>query len=252
MGSIVMTAPRFRSWAVTHPGARRSHNEDAYVDRPDLGLWAVADGAGGHAAGEVASGMIAEALEAIPSELSAAELLAEVRLAIERTHVALREEAARRGPDVMVASTVVVMMARGEHFACLWAGDSRAYLLRAGAMRQITRDHSLVQELVDAGQLAPEAAESHPHANIVTRAVGAGEMEEFALDKVTDQLRPGERLLLCSDGLSKCVPNDVIAAVLAEVDEDPAARLIATAVARQTNDNVTAVVIEAREVEEAE
>jgi protein phosphatase/serine/threonine-protein phosphatase Stp1 len=104
---------------------------------------------------------------------------------------------------------------------------------------------------VDAGQLAPEAAESHPHANIVTRAVGAGEMEEFALDKVTDQLRPGERLLLCSDGLSKCVPSEAIAAVLAEVDDDPAARLIATAVARQTNDNVTAVVIEAREVEDA-
>ena len=104
-----MTTPRFRSWAVTHPGAKRKHNEDAYVDRPDLGVWAVADGAGGHAAGEVASGMIAEALQAIPMGLSPSELLAQVRLAIEHTHVALREEAARRGPDVLVASTVVVL-----------------------------------------------------------------------------------------------------------------------------------------------
>ena len=86
MGVDVMTAPRFRSWAVTHVGAMRKHNEDAYVDRPDLGIWAVADGAGGHAAGEVASGMIADALQAIPSGLPAAELLAQVRLAIEQTH----------------------------------------------------------------------------------------------------------------------------------------------------------------------
>src|SRR5215472_12813063 len=105
--SVRMTVPRFRSWAVTHPGARRAHNEDAYVDRPDLGIWAVADGAGGHAAGELASSMIANALQAIPAGLSAPQLLAHVRLAIERTHTALREEAARRGPDVLVASTVV-------------------------------------------------------------------------------------------------------------------------------------------------
>ena len=144
---------------MTHPGAKRTHNEDAYVDRPDLGIWAVADGAGGHAAGEVASGMIAEALEAIPTGLSASELLAQVRLAIEQTHTALREEAARRGPDVMVASTVVVMLARGDHFACLWAGDSRAYLLRGGTLRQITRDHSLVQELLEAGAIGPDEAD---------------------------------------------------------------------------------------------
>jgi serine/threonine-protein phosphatase Stp1 len=243
MGSIVMTAPRFRSWAVTHPGARRSHNEDAYVDRPDLGLWAVADGAGGHAAGEVASSMIAEALEAIPSELSAAELLAEVRLAIERTHVALREEAARRGPDVMVASTVVVMMARGEHFACLWAGDSRAYLLRAGAMRQITRDHSLVQELLEAGAIGPDEVENHPRANVITRAVGA-ELDEFELDKVSDRLLPGDRFLLCSDGLCKTLREAELASLLGAIDGVPPQALIDAALAMNVSDNVTAVTVE--------
>ena len=138
MGVDVMTAPRFRSWAVTHVGAIRKHNEDAYVDRPDLGIWAVADGAGGHAAGEVASGMIADALQAIPSGLSAAELLARVRLAIEQTHAALRDEAARRGPDVMVASTVVVMLAHGNYFACLWAGD---FARLPAARRRSAPDH---------------------------------------------------------------------------------------------------------------
>jgi len=243
MGVTVMTAPRFRSWAVTHPGAKRAHNEDAYVDRPDLGLWAVADGAGGHASGELASGMIAEALEAIPSDLSASELLAEVRLAIERTHVALREEAARRGPDVMVASTIVVMMARGDHFACLWAGDSRAYLLRAGAMRQITRDHSLVQELLEAGAIGPEEVENHPRANVITRAVGA-ELDEFVLDKVSYRLIAGDRFLLCSDGLCKTLPEAELASLLGAMDGVPPQALIDAALAANVSDNVTAVAVE--------
>lgn len=238
-----------QSWAASDTGPTRSHNEDAFLDRPDLGLWAVADGAGGHDAGEVASAMIAEALGAIPPGLGAADALTEIRNRIEAVHAALLAEAASRGPDVIIASTAVILCMRGSHFACLWAGNSRAYLLSGGTLSQITHDHSLVQELVDAGQIAPEAAESHPHANIVTRAVGAGEPDSFMLDKVTDQLRPGERILLCSDGLTKCVPEAVIAAVLAEDGEDPARRLIATAVARRTNDNVTAVVIEAREAE---
>jgi serine/threonine protein phosphatase Stp1 len=238
-----MTAPHFRSWAVSHEGAKRKHNEDAYVDRPDLGVWAVADGAGGHQAGEVASGMIAEALEAIPSGLSASELLAEVRLAIERTHAALREEAARRGPDVVVASTVVVMLARGEHFACLWAGDSRAYLLRHGVFRQITRDHSLVQELVEAGAIRPEEALNHPRGNVITRAVGA-ELDDFVLDKVSDRLLPGDRFLLCSDGLCKTLPDDEIASLLGAADGMAPQALVDAALAAKVTDNVTAVTVE--------
>ena len=238
-----MTAQHFHSWAVSHPGAKRKHNEDAYVDRPDLGVWAVADGAGGHQAGEVASGMIAEALEAITPGLSASELLAEVRLAIERTHDALRDEAARRGPDVVVASTVVVMLARGEHFACLWAGDSRAYLLRHGVLRQITRDHSLVQELVEAGAIRPEEAVNHPRGNVITRAVGA-ELDDFVLDKVSDRLIPGDRFLLCSDGLCKTLPDDEIASLLGAIDGTPPQALVDAALAAEVSDNVTAVTVE--------
>src|SRR6201985_2940169 len=141
MGAHVMMAAHFRSCAVSHPGAKRKHNEDTWVDRPDLGVWAVADGAGGHQAGEIASGMIAEALDSLPTELSASELLGAVRARIAETHRALREEAARRGGNTMIASTLVAFLARGEHFACLWAGDSRAYMLRDGEMRQITKDH---------------------------------------------------------------------------------------------------------------
>jgi protein phosphatase/serine/threonine-protein phosphatase Stp1 len=237
-----MTTPRFRSWAITHPGAKRTHNEDAYVDRPDLGIWAVADGAGGHEAGEMASSMIADALQGIPSGLSAAELLAHVRLAIEHTHAALREEAARRGPDVLVASTVVVMLARGDHFACLWAGDSRAYLLRDGMLRQITRDHSLVQELLEAGAIGPEEAMNHPRGNVITRAVGA-ELDQIELDKVSDRLLSGDRFLLCSDGLCKTLPEDELAHLLASMDGTLPQVLIDAALALQASDNVTAVMV---------
>jgi protein phosphatase/serine/threonine-protein phosphatase Stp1 len=242
MGVAVVTTPRFRSWAVTHPGAKRTHNEDAYVDRPDLGIWAVADGAGGHAAGEVASGMIADALQAIPTGLSAPELLAQVRLALEHTHNALREEATRRGPDVLVASTVVVMLARGDHFACLWAGDSRAYLLRRGVLRQVTRDHSLVQELLEAGAIGPDEVNNHPRGNVITRAVGA-ELDEFLLDKVSDRLLSGDRFLLCSDGLCKTLPETELASLLAAIDGMPAQAVIDAALALDASDNVTAVMV---------
>lgn len=232
---------RFQSWAVSHPGAVRSHNEDAFVDRPDLGLWAVADGAGGHDAGEVASGMLKEVLDAIPPGLSASELLAQVRLRVADVHQALRDEAEKRGPRAIIASTLVVLLARDGHFACLWAGDSRVYLLRDGTLAQVTRDHSLVQELVDAGTISADEADGHPRANVITRAVGAAETLE--LDKVSNRLAAGDRFLLCSDGLNKTLSDAELAELLA--DAGPAERLIGEALARRATDNITVVAVEA-------
>ena len=232
---------RFQSWAASHPGAVRSHNEDAFVDRPDLGLWAVADGAGGHDAGEVASGMLKDALDALPAGLSASELLSQVRLRVGEVHQALREEAARRGPHAMIASTLVVLLARDGHFACLWAGDSRVYLLRGGTLAQVTRDHSLVQELVDAGAITAEEADGHPRANVITRAVGAAEALE--LDKVSNRLAAGDRFLLCSDGLNKTLSDAELAGLMA--DPGPADRLLAEALERRATDNITVVAVEA-------
>jgi serine/threonine-protein phosphatase Stp1 len=236
--------PPIRSWAQTDVGAVRKHNEDNMLSRPDLGLWVVADGAGGHEAGEVASGMIVDALGRLPARLSASALLAEVRLTVSRVHEALREEAARRGGRSPIASTFVGLILRDGHFACLWAGDSRAYLLRGGVLQQISRDHSLVQELVDSGNLAPEEAESHPHANVITRAVGS-DADTLDLDKVIGQAEPGDRFLLCSDGLSKTLSTAEIASLLAAPEGvPPPEMLIAAALAYGVNDNVTAVVVE--------
>lgn len=235
---------RFRSWSATHSGAVRKHNEDHVVDRPEAGLWAVADGAGGHELGELASGRLAEALDAMPVGLSGGELLAQVRLRVADVHHGLQEEAARRGPRVTIASTVVVLIARDAHFACLWAGDSRCYLLRGGELRQITRDHSLVQELVETGVIDADAAERHPQANVITRAVGAGE-EALVLDKVSGALAAGDRFLLCSDGLSKTLPDPELAALLsAPAGVPPPEVMTAAALARGVTDNVSAVVVE--------
>lgn len=231
--------PGLASSFATHPGAVRKRNEDSVVHRPEIGLWAVADGAGGHGAGDVASQAVAAGLGTIPAGLSASELLAEVRLSLAATHAQLQQEAAADGGNRIIATTVVALMARHGHFACLWAGDSRAYLLRGGLLQRVTRDHSLVQEMVDQGALSEEEAESHPQANVILRAVGAsGDLE---LDKVSGRLAPGDRLMLCSDGLFKTVSEAEIAALLTESRE--ASALVDLAVARGARDNVSAVLL---------
>ena len=217
----------------------RTRNEDSLVHRPEIGLWAVADGAGGHGAGDVASQAVAAALDAIPAGLSAAELLAQVRLRLTDTHAQLQQQARDAGSNRIIATTVVALMVRHGHFACLWAGDSRAYLLRAGSLQRVTRDHSLVQEMVDQGTLSEEEAEQHPQANVILRAIGAS--GELVLDKVSGRLAAGDRLMLCSDGLFKALPEAEIGAMLANGAE--AALLVEAAVARGARDNVSAVML---------
>ena len=148
----------FRSRAATHPGTAGRMNEDGYLNRPDLGLWVVADGAGGHQSGEVASAEVVAALQDIAAGLSAGEMLQEVRGRLERVHERLRDASEERGQGVVMATTVVVLIARDDHFACLWAGDSPAYLLRGDLLTKITRDHSLVQDLVESGVITEAEA----------------------------------------------------------------------------------------------
>lgn len=233
------------SWAVTDVGTVRSANEDALVDRPDLRLWAVADGAGGHQHGEVAAQALKAALEA-PSERAGGDLVAEVRARVAGVHEALRRradaEAEASGGAITIASTLVVLLADGQHFACLWCGDSRAYLLRGGTLSPLTRDHSMVQEMVDAGVLDAEAAERHPRANVLTRAIGADGADP-ELDKITGRAEPGDRFLLCSDGLFKALDAGAIGRLTG--GEDPARALIRAALDAAARDNVTAIVVQA-------
>ncbi len=226
----------------TDVGRVRSLNEDALLDRSGIGLWAVADGMGGHDAGDFASRTIVDALDRVAPPTDGSGFLRDVEDRILGAHAALRQEADARGSGGIIGSTVVVLLVWNEHYACVWAGDSRLYLFRDGLLRQVSRDHSLVQDLVEAGELAPEQAESHPQANVVTRAVGA--VEDLVLDKTHEKIRHGDMFLLCSDGLTRHVSDPEIAEVLANATTPGAAQaLIDLALERGAKDNVTAVVV---------
>src|SRR5215813_10080142 len=201
-----------RSAARTHVGTVRRRNEDAVLERPDIGLWAVADGAGGHQRGDYASGRIITALNEVAPSQSGLALAEDVRARLAEVNRDLRAMAASIDPRAIIASTVVVLLIRGSGCRCLWAGDSRFYLMRAGEIRQMSRDQSYVQKLVDQGEIGAEAAASHPLAHVITNAVGTS--AEFVLEERRDRLEPGDILLLCTDGLTHAVGDPEIAAIL--------------------------------------
>jgi len=234
---------RYVSSSATDIGCVRSLNEDAILDREEIGLWAVADGMGGHEAGDVASQTIVEYLRRIEPPLDPASFQRDVRWRVLEAHQALRRESERRGNAKTIGSTLVALLVSGPHCVCLWAGDSRLYLLRDGELRQVNRDHSLVQDMIDAGQLDPSQAESHPHANVITRAVGAA--EELELESWQGTLRAGDRLMLCSDGLTRYVPEDEIADTLRQAKiGDAADALVQAALKHETRDNVSVIAVE--------
>lgn len=237
-------APELRSVGRTHVGLVRKHNEDAFLERPDLGLWLVADGMGGMTAGEVASQAIVAALGGIAGPLDAPALTAEIRGRIAAVNTGLLGLAARRGPGTTIGSTVAGLVVRGGHFACFWAGDSRVYRFRAGELDQLTRDHSLVQDMVDAGLLRPEDAERHPQASVIQRAVGVD--EDIKLDWVHAPVEPGDVFLLCSDGLTRMVRNEELEQALGRGPiEEVSAALIALTLERGAKDNVTVILVAA-------
>jgi serine/threonine protein phosphatase Stp1 len=241
----------YRSAAATHAGARRRENQDAFLNRPDLGVWAVADGAGGHSCGALAAQAVIAVMDSIPVGLTGAELLIQLRLRLDGAHAGLLRETETFGENTVMASTVVVLIARGEHFACLWAGDSRAYRLRDGVLEQLTHDHSVVQELLDAGAIDPASADIHPEANLITRAVGDGSAE-LRLEKIIGSLGEGDRFLLCSDGISKTLGTGVLMDLMVGSSGDGgdaslAERLLDAALARGASDNITVVVVDVGE-----
>jgi serine/threonine protein phosphatase PrpC len=230
---------RWISAIATHVGKVRKINEDAALDYAQLGLWAVADGVGGAAAGDWASACAVEALGALRTPVSALGFLGAVNDALQNVNTALRGHADASGE--LAATTIVTLMFFQRYFACVWAGDSRLYLLREGQLRQISHDHSEVQELVDRGIVAREQARHHPRGNVVTRALGA----EETLDAETahEPLCESDAFLLCSDGLTKTMDDDEIAAALAQPIDRAVETLIQTALDRGGPDNVTVVAV---------
>ena len=228
--------------AVTHAGMVRSENQDALLCRNDIGVYAVADGAGGHDRGKQAANTVIEALTRLSPLLAPVDRLDEVRRRLHEAHQTLLRQGADGWTRDIVASTVAVLLVDARHFVCLWVGDSRIYLLRGNELLQLTRDHSLVQEMVDAGALLPAEAQSHPNANVITRAVGAG-AGELQIEKHTGRLCPGDKFLLCSDGLNRTMRDDELRRVLRDAD-DAAAEMLRIALARNARDNVSIIVVD--------
>lgn len=179
----------------------------------------------------------------LPPAPSAFLLVNDVKDRLSEINRELRRKAATLGPRALIGSTVAVLLVLGNQGCCMWAGDSRLYRLRAGQLRQLSHDHSYVQNLVDCGEIGPEAAATHPLSNIVTNLVGGA--DELLLEERRHALEPGDVMLLCSDGLSGAVSDIEIAAVLsARPAQNAADGLIDLALAKRTRDNVSVVVIE--------
>ncbi|MDP3491269.1 MAG: protein phosphatase 2C domain-containing protein [Phenylobacterium sp.] len=235
---------RFRSAARSHAGLRRGLNEDRLLDRPEVGLWAVADGMGGHRSGDVAASRVVEALGALDATDSGYGRLNDLVRAVSEVNAELFTQASEGPGAAPSGATVVALLAHERHFACVWAGDSRAYLLRGGAVTPITRDHSLVQSLIDDGRIDAAERRRHPEAHIITRAVGAA--AEIDLDRRFAPILPGDVFLLCSDGLTACVEDDELMDFINRPDLDAAAEaLLAVALERGAPDNVSFVLVAA-------
>ncbi|PYS95009.1 MAG: Stp1/IreP family PP2C-type Ser/Thr phosphatase [Acidobacteria bacterium] len=266
MSSKRASALEFESAGLSDVGKKRGSNEDSFALAPQHRLFVVADGMGGHAAGEVASRLAVESIErhisgsdprkepTIPADFRspqgdeaaltppARRVLNAVRLANQEIVRSVRKNREMRG----MGTTVVMAYIQGSRAVIGSVGDSRAYLLRDDTLRQITSDHTFVNEQVRAGTLTQSEARKHPARNILTRAVGS--QEEVEVDLIEQDLQAGDLLLLCSDGLTSMVEDDGILAALRGSRGDLATScraLIDLANAKGGDDNVTVVLVRA-------
>ena len=230
---------------ISDVGTVRKVNEDNYIIRRRLCLWAVADGMGGHARGDYASETVVSYLNHVRPWALPRQLMHDVVARLEDANRVLQSAAASDG-STAIGSTVICMLALETQGIIVWAGDSRAYRVRDQRIEQLSKDHSVVEELVDAGLLKREDAEDHPHAHVLTRAIGAA--EELDLDFETIDLKNGDRYLLCSDGLTRMVSDpEILQIMLQQRDADAACRvMIDLALERGASDNVTALVVDLR------
>lgn len=228
--------------ATTHVGHKRKVNEDSILSVPDQGLWVVSDGMGGHTGGDFASQTVVDSIAVLEPNLEPGQLMTGLRDAIQSAHSVIQAEAAIKGSTI--GATVVALAVAEGHFAAFWAGDSRLYRLQGGTIEMLTQDHSMVAALVEAGQMSWDEAEQHPQSNAITRAVGVG--VELEIDKVRGEILPGDRFLLCSDGLTKYATFDYLERVLSqEPIETVAGTLQQIALDGGGADNISIIVVDA-------
>lgn len=231
---------RWHSCARSDPGRARAANEDNCLDLAHEGLWMVADGMGGYLLGELASSTVVDSCRSLAAPGSLAEYSDLVSQRLGMANRFLREEAVRRGVQT-IGSTVVALLVADGSFCCLWSGDSRLYRYRDDVLEQLTRDHSLIEELIRAG-VVPAGTTRHPAEGLITRSVGGD--SELQLDHITGELRHGDTFLLCSDGLYKELEDSTLASIMRDAEPGQTCdRLIDQALARGARDNVTVLVV---------
>lgn len=230
----------FDSYGVSHQGRVRSHNEDNFLVEPESGLWLVADGMGGHEAGEVASGSIVEHLAHMGIASSAPDLRARFEDRLSKAHAEIRRISVARGETI--GSTVAALLAIDGQFACIWSGDSRVYLVRHAVISQVSRDHTEVQDLLDRGIITANEARAWPRKNVITRAVGVS--DEIAFDIEQGDILPGDIFVLGTDGLTAHIADEEIRATVTSLPPRQACEdLLATVLSRGGTDNVTIIVV---------
>lgn len=231
------------STGVTNVGNVRKINEDAMLDLPERGLWAVADGMGGHQAGDVASSSIVQALSQIGEHDRPSKLVDEVEDRLIKVNKKLFDMSKSDGQSHVIGSTVAAVVALPAHCLCVWAGDSRVYRLRDFQLEQLTVDHSEVEELIAEGSLERSEAAGYPGENVITRAVG-GE-EELVLELQLFPMQHKDRYMICSDGLYKDVETDEIRKMMSDGSTaDVCRKLLSCALSRRCLDNVSIVTMD--------
>ncbi len=232
----------YRYNAKSHVGLKRKINEDAVLALPEHDIWVVSDGMGGHDAGDFASRLVTDSIATVPQGLAPADRMRAMRDAIQAAHRMIQAEAETRGRGVIGATVAALMMADG-HFVALWAGDSRIYRLRGGLIEMLTTDHSAVAELVTAGRMTWDEAEQHPQSNAITRAVGVG--DELELDKVRGETEPGDRFLICSDGLTKYATFGILREMMMRLPlETLSDELVQLALTGGGADNISVIIVD--------
>lgn len=224
---------------LSHVGLRRELNEDTYYGDTELGLWLVADGMGGHEFGEVASAL---ARDTVVREVKSGRTLVDsIRSADEE----IIRQSRRRAEGLPMGTTMVALRTNDNRFELAWVGDSRAYLWN-GQLRQLSSDHSYVQELIDQGAITPEQARTHPRRNVVTQALGVTDPESLKVETISGELRPGFQILLCSDGLTEEVDDATIGSLLSQPElsaQECVDHLVSAALDGGGSDNVTVVLL---------
>jgi protein phosphatase len=234
---------RWQSAGRSEVGNVRKLNEDAFLDLSPRGLWVVADGMGGHEAGDVASATVVDLLRDIDSHDRFSGFVDDVEDRVLDANDRLYSMAMQGEEQRVIGCTLAGVLAHGGHCVSLWAGDSRVYRLRDGALEQITRDHSQVEEMIERGEIEAEEAQLHHAQNVITRAVGGA--DRLFLDYAVSRIRDRDRFLICSDGLYKELSVEEMTETLcAGSCVDACGALLDAALGRECSDNVTAIVVD--------